>query len=410
VLDTAWTVDGGISLTLKETDASIWALGTAFTAYDPAPNTLLPSPFAVPAVASLACASGTGQLLKQADGSIQTRVSVTWTAVTDALVLESGGVEVRYGLASTAEATWQSVTAERGQSMVYVTENIRDGLIYLVKARAFNALVKGAWCAPVLHQVVGKTAAPANVAGLTAAQVPGGVLYSWTPNTDADYLDTEIRTGASWAAGTLKWRGTADRYLLPWPAAGSLTAYVAHRDTSKTYSATPQSATLTVGDAALVDTAQIKADAVTKVHSGEVLAVAVTGVSGTGPQGYDTVKWSLIDTISFTASFTGDVLLSISGVLSFSGTATIETNYLYCEARVNCDFDEDLVVDSGDELIYMFAKAFSTGSSTAAFPFAYSGKRAVTSGNAYSWKLYGKKTEGTVTADRLTWRVEEIKR
>ncbi|MEY3253066.1 MAG: hypothetical protein RL227_2039, partial [Pseudomonadota bacterium] len=38
------------------------------------------------------------------------------------------------------------VEAPGGQSVVFLTESIRDGLIYLVKARAFNSLVKGAWC------------------------------------------------------------------------------------------------------------------------------------------------------------------------------------------------------------------------------------------------------------------------
>lgn len=153
VLDRAWTLDGGIKLTMKATDPAVYALAAAFDTLPLPPTTRLPSPFEVPAVTTLAAASGTGDLLKQADGTVQTRIAVTWDTITDALVLADGGVEVRYGLASEAEDQWLSEFAERGQAQVYLTRNVRDGLIYLIKARAYNRLVKGAWCAPVLHQV-----------------------------------------------------------------------------------------------------------------------------------------------------------------------------------------------------------------------------------------------------------------
>ena len=249
VLDVSWTIDGGIQLVMKETDPSIWALGTSFAAGDPAPNTLFPSPFKVPAVTSLACASGTGQLLKQADGTIQTRVQVTWDAMVDALVLQGGGVEVRYGLATAPESAWQSQMANDGQATVFLTENLRDGQLYLVKARATNALVNGAWCLPVLHRVVGKSAAPGNVASLAAVNVNGDVIIGWTANVEADYDYTELRYGASWAAGTFIAHVTGSAF--PWaypstPGAGSVTIWAKHYDTSANPSATAASTSVTI--------------------------------------------------------------------------------------------------------------------------------------------------------------------
>jgi hypothetical protein len=194
VLDTTFTIDGGIQLSLKETDSSIWALGTSFPAFDPAPNTLFPSPWQVPAVAGLACASGNGQLLTQADGVVTARMKVSWTPITDALVTTDGGIEVRYGQASQSEDQWQTVKSERGQSQVYIT-GLHEKIIYLVKARAFNALVKGAWCDPVLHQFVAGT-----------SQIPTGSIVAGA----ATSILSDIKTSDT---ATLAVSFVTDHYL-----------------------------------------------------------------------------------------------------------------------------------------------------------------------------------------------------
>jgi hypothetical protein len=313
VLDISYTVDGGSLLTLKATDPSIWALGTSFSAPAMSANTLFPSPWQVPTIAGLTCASGTGQLLKMADGTVLTRVQVTWTAVTDALVLQGGGVDVRYGLAGTAEATWDTVTAERGQSTIYLTRNIREGLIYLIKARAANGLVNGVWSAPVAHQVVGKSAAPSAVAGLAVAGIPGGVQVTWTPNADVDYLETEVRYGASWAAGTQIFRGAAAGFVWPWPAAASYTVRVKHRDTSKNESA-ESTAAITVGTSSLIDTAQVNANAATKVTQDTYdFAGASSGGGSNIVQRTVNVTPAADCTIEFTATLNASVVLGDSG-------------------------------------------------------------------------------------------------
>lgn len=254
VLDVSWQIDG-IQLVLKETASSIWDLGSSFAATDPAANTLFPSPWKLPAVTTLACASGTGQLLRQADGTVMTRVQVTWDAISDIFVTEGGGVEIRYGLATTPESTWQSVDAPTGQSRLYLTENLRDGQLYLVKARAYNALVRGTWCVPVLHKVIGKTAVPANVTGLSGAASRSRIVWTWTACTDADYDVTEARLGGSdWASATTPpaFKGTANTYVQPVTATGSYTLRVRHIDNTGNLSAATTSATVTVATADLV--------------------------------------------------------------------------------------------------------------------------------------------------------------
>lgn len=243
VLDVSWTLDGGIQLSLKETDPSIWALGTGFADTDPAPNTLFPSPWRVPPITGLTCASGTSQLLKQSDGTIVSRIEVGWNAITDAFVTDGGGVEVRYGFAWQTEDEWQSVEAPGGQSVVFLTESIRDGLIYLVKARAFNSLVKGAWCKPVLHEVVGKSSPPANVGSFGYIVTEAGVEFSWTPATDADYASTVLKSGAAWASGTRLFDGAANKWTWVRPASGTYTVLAKHKDTSGNESAAAASIT-----------------------------------------------------------------------------------------------------------------------------------------------------------------------
>ena len=348
VVDTGFSLDGGILLTLERTDTSVFALGTSFAANPLPPNTRTPSPVQVPAVAGLTLTSGTSQLLRQSDGTIQPRLRVLWTVPTDAGVAGSGGgTEVRFGVASTAEDTWQSVLAERDQDRVYLTD-VHDQARYLVKARHFNSLVQGRWTVPVLHLMAGKSAPPSNPASLTATQVPGGVLIAWALNVEADYLDTEIRSGASWAAGTLKWRGTADRYLLPWPAAGALTLWIAHRDTSKNYSATPVSVGLTVGTSILIDAAQINYGATTSITS--------------ATNGFNTPA-AILSAYGFTTAFGG-----IYGVVPF--TLTESTTVV-----ITCVFDAQSPGSASAQLYGEFFIVVDNGSTKHAMRVVQSPER-----------------------------------
>lgn len=303
VLDVAWQFDGGIQLTLKETATDTWAVGTTFSGVDPAPNTSLRSPFDVPAVAGLACASGATHMLTQADGTVVTRISATWTAQTDAAVLASGGgIEVRYGLSTVSEASWQTARALGAQAQVYLT-NVRDGGLYLVKARAFNALVKGAWSSPVLHLVVGKTAAPGAVAGLTATAIPGFIRLTWTAGSgDATEAGVDLGRGASWAAATGLEGQTAksfsagvgvNSYDWAWPAAASYTVRAKRRDNSgnqsseATLSVTVTAAGIAIGTAQIadnaVDTSQLAANAATVTHMATDAGPYTTVASGVAP-------------------------------------------------------------------------------------------------------------------------------
>ena len=338
VLDVAWTLDGGIQLALKETDASIWTLGTSFADTDPAPNTLLPSPWRVPPITGLTCSSGTTQLLRQSDGTIISRIRVSWNAITDAFVSDGGGVEVRYGFAWQTEDQWQSVEAPNGQSALMLASSVRDGLIYMVKARAFNSLVRGAWCTPVLHKVVGKSSPPADVVGLGYVSTEAGIEVSWTAGTDVDYDSTIIKSGATWATATTLFDGAASKWTWTRPSTGTYTILAKHRDTSGNESTTAASLTVAYTSAA-ISNAQVTINAngtLGGAGSGQVSLTSLPGSLTTAqlPAIVDATKFAsgvepvtvvTGSTVPTTKSTTTIVLTGTGKLYRWNGTAYTAT-------------------------------------------------------------------------------------
>lgn len=228
----AWqfSPQGGIRLTLRETDASIYTPDAEFTRSDPAPNTALPDPWDVPSITGLAATSGNAELLRQADGTVLTRLRVSWAAVADEAVRVGGAVEVAVTPWNGTEADRRIVRAEGDATHVHVT-GVQDSMVYVVSARARNGLVAGPWSPIIAHQVLGKSAPPSDVAAFTATPAPGGLRLAWTACPDADYALTELRAGTSWASATPIWRGAGNAY--EWAAAvGSYTVLARHEDSS----------------------------------------------------------------------------------------------------------------------------------------------------------------------------------
>ena len=248
VRERSWDVGAGaMNYTLRETASSVWAwnYGEA-TVGDPAPNTNLPSPFvAPPYLTGLAAASGTAHLRRLGDGSIITQAWLSWNPSSDAFVFGGGSIEAQWK--APGDATWQSAPPVPGDSTGTYLGPLADGGLMLMRARPINAAGRsGAWIT-IAHAVVGKTAAPGNVAGLSATAANGDTVLKWTASADADYAHTELRVGASWAAGALL--GHVAGTIATWVYAGSpgsFTVWAAHVDTSGNISATPASVTFSV--------------------------------------------------------------------------------------------------------------------------------------------------------------------
>lgn len=278
----------GLKYVLRETAAAVyaWAYGEA-TVVDPAPDTSLPSPFTAPTtLAGLTAASGNAHLLALGDGTQVVRALLSWTATTDHYVLQGGKVEVQWKR-TTATSWIDAPPAPGSATSAYIGPLAADTAI-MARVRPVNAAGRaGAWTS-VAHAVEGKNAAPANVAGLAAVQVPGGVRVEWTPPTDADYSHTILRRGASWAAGVPLFgsavtQANASRLHWPWPDAGSYTVWAKHVDLSGNESTTATSTAVTV-DADLLITDSVINDTSMTTGSTSSPGSSVRASTYYGPQ------------------------------------------------------------------------------------------------------------------------------
>jgi len=205
VTDTSFTPEGLVLLSLKYISASIWAMDSSYTLLAYAPKTTLPSPWNVGVPVLGTPLTGTAQLLKQADGTIVSRIYVPIT-VTDQSVINAGFIDVSYIDAASTTGNWSTVTLS-GDSQAVFLAPVQDGHTYTLKARGRNTVTASAWSPNVSVVVQGQSALPTAVSGVAYPIVNGQVVFSWTPNTDADYKQTVIQVGPVGTTGNT-WGGT----------------------------------------------------------------------------------------------------------------------------------------------------------------------------------------------------------
>lgn len=245
----------GVDLSLRETASTVydWNSGEE-TIVDPAPNTTLPSGTTVEDLAGLALASGTAQLYLRQDGTVFTRLKVSWTAATSYYILTGGAVQIEYRQANSD--TWLTTGSVDGSETQYYILDVEDGVVYDVRARFRNSIgiASDTWTEVFGHFVVGKTEPPATVTGFTAGQNDNVVVMKWGQVADIDLAGYEIRYiaqgGSNWDAAvplTKVTRGTqVTSAALP---PGSWTLLIAARDTSGNYSVTKSSYDIDVTNA-----------------------------------------------------------------------------------------------------------------------------------------------------------------
>lgn len=169
--------------------------------------------------------------------------------ITESLYLSKVEVKVR------VTASWDIVLPSNGYRVVYSFENgnyiylpdtqlnsvelpdAREGL-YRFRVWSLNALGKtSSTYAEKSLVVVGKTAPPSDVEGLTYyVDKSVGITLQWDNVTDIDIRYYEVRSGTDWDTGTLLAQVSANSFTLKDMFAGSNTFWVKAVDTSGIYS------------------------------------------------------------------------------------------------------------------------------------------------------------------------------
>lgn len=159
ILATEFAPERGPIVTAKETVASIFDPDALFTSSDASPNTALPRPWIIQQLTGLVVVSGT---TIADDGSIITRARVTWDAIVDAAVLQSGRIEVQYLLASELalnpayadpSVDWPG-QSEAGSAIATTILGLSADLAYVFRGRTINSIgVRSPWSAQVMHVV-----------------------------------------------------------------------------------------------------------------------------------------------------------------------------------------------------------------------------------------------------------------
>lgn len=158
-----------LSYVLQETGPSLWAWDYAHaSATTDIPNTSLPDAISMPRLAITGLQSGDDELVQGADGAITSRIRVSWADAADTYVSNGGTVQLQYAQASVPDAPWVAVPAVAGNLLEGWISPVNDGQFYLVRGRFVNNIGReGLWSEAQAHQVVGKTAKPANYDSFT---------------------------------------------------------------------------------------------------------------------------------------------------------------------------------------------------------------------------------------------------
>lgn len=244
--DWSFSLTAPVGLVLTEDTAAVYT-GT-FTdpdAEDPTGN--LGDPFARPAApANLVASSGNDVLQRASDGTVITRVLVTWQATDVRTILQAGYTQLQWRLATEAADVWQSMDLPADASSQYLT-GLPDGTALLIRVHHISGLGVPGIFSTVAHLVLGKTEAPPDVDSLAI----NGLVLSWPPVDVIDLAGYRLRAVAgatvNWAAGFALHEGvvTDPPYTLVASLGGLYTYMVVAVDTSGNESTTPASVTAT---------------------------------------------------------------------------------------------------------------------------------------------------------------------
>jgi len=176
--------DVGIDLVLQETSSSVWDWSAEESEFI-SDNTILPTAETVSAPSV-----ELSDIMRAYSGIIST-ILVIKVASSQGTTNE---IEVEYRNTST-DTEYTSIGRAKtvGTSMKFEIKDVEDGQTYEVRARSINAFNVASTFTSANHEVVGKTAPPADVADFSVNIVNNLAVCSWTANSELDLSHYIIR-------------------------------------------------------------------------------------------------------------------------------------------------------------------------------------------------------------------------
>ena len=250
VMSRTWSMQGGVTLRLKETSAAIYQPDAVFRVAGYAANTLLPRPWDLEPPENITLTSGTSDLRLSADGRVISTIRVRFDPIDDASLRIGGYVEVRYGMATQiAEGTqgtaaapedfsWKTVADSAAATQVQLLD-VYDGCTYAVQVRTRSSIAASPWTDVVYHKVLGKDSLPSNVVSASIAATSDGLTLAIVTVPDLDVIGYEVRrTNANWGIDSnFDYQGNTFPATLPVYSTGTLTWYIKALDSTGHYSA-----------------------------------------------------------------------------------------------------------------------------------------------------------------------------
>ncbi|HJV73178.1 MAG TPA: hypothetical protein VJ654_03065 [Noviherbaspirillum sp.] len=268
VMSWSFNTDSGIDLELQEEASGVyaWNMGEE-TTIDLAPDTNLPDPSIVAPVTALTADSGSSALARLADGTIISRVHLSWTLSPQNIAYSGGKIEVQYQTAGSS--AWLEAAPLSGSATECYLFPVRDRQAYNMRVRMqSNRGALSDW-AYLTHTVAGKSEIPPNVTGFTLTSAADGTRIFTFTITDQP-LDVvygggfRIRyrtagSGVVWSSMTPLHAGllTQSPYETKNPAAGTYDFAIVAVDSSGFESAAP----------AFLSSATVALDEITKISS-----------------------------------------------------------------------------------------------------------------------------------------------
>lgn len=203
VLTTQILYTGDVAFSLYEHEPTVYDQTTPVGAPTPL-DTNLPTPYIVAPPTTLLITSGNNILFTASDGTVISRMKVSWTPAADAFVTQ---YNVRFR--KVTDLDWEFGPPAIGQTANQsIITGVEDGSTYNVEVQAVNSQgFTSDWVA-ASHQIVGKTDPPPPPQSFSVGvQSDGTREFIWQyPNQPADFAGFKIRyflgTTSDWSAMT----------------------------------------------------------------------------------------------------------------------------------------------------------------------------------------------------------------